>query len=276
MPIKTLDLNYAAYEQNFNYRMGFDTAYHTQNFIYSNLVNGVFVDPPMVQVLTQFLQPGDTFMDIGSHIGYYSLLARQVIGTSGRVFAFEPNPATFSVLVLNSLLNNLGNLHAFNCALADQPGIATLHINQTDEGLSSLHKPADSGTSPAEQKSVMVTAMTLDQLYDLYSFTRVQVVKIDVEGYEWQVIQGGARFFKECAPPFIVFEVNNMDDSRVSDDFVIRNHFHAMGYHAYLIRPWPANADSEEQFRDKAVLPLASDVKLNIGYGNILLSKHVL
>ncbi len=80
MPIKTLDLNYAAYEQNFNYRMGFDTAYHTQNFIYSNLVNGVFVDPPMVQVLTQFLQPGDTFMDIGSHIGYYSLLARQVIG----------------------------------------------------------------------------------------------------------------------------------------------------------------------------------------------------
>lgn len=275
MTIKTLSLTFEAYSTNYNFQMAFNTDYGTQNYLFTQLSTGVFVDPPMVQVLTQYLQSGDTFIDVGSHIGYYSLLARQIVGSAGRVIAFEPNPQAFSMFVLNSFLNDYGNLHGFNCALSNEIGTATFHIHQTNEGLSSLHTPVNSATSP-DEKSITVTTMTLDQLHKINCFRNVKIVKIDVEGFEWLVFQGGSMFFRDCAPPFIVFEINNRDFPGVVDDYIIRRHFREMGYFAYLIRSWPATADTDKLFGNSVLLPLAGELKLKMDYGNILLSKHEL
>lgn len=265
---------------NFMFKMAFDTSYHSQNLMYSTLAKGKICDPPLAFVLTHFLTAGDTFIDVGSHIGYYSLLALQKVGPNGRILAFEPNPETFSVLTLNAMINDAGNFHAFNCALSDKPGTSTLYVNNFDEGLSSLCNTSnDSEGEPYydKVKPLAVMSLTLDQIADFAKCTKIKMIKIDVEGYEQKVLNGGGNFIRDFSPPYIVFEINNsIPNQETGQDYEIRERFSELDYHAYLVRPWPNSARIQEIFGKDTLIHLPKETVLELEYGNILLSKEKL
>lgn len=127
------------------------------------------------------LKPGMTFVDCGAHIGYYTSMAAGIVGASGRVFAFEPDPTNFGLLALNVAAFD-GNVKPYNVALSDAGGKARLYLANDNTG---DHCMFDWGG----RESVEVDTVTLDSIPEL-SCRSIDFIKIDVQGYETRVLRG--------------------------------------------------------------------------------------
>lgn len=150
-----------------------------------------------IQLLKKYLKPGSVFIDIGANIGLMSVIASELVEENGVVYAVEANPATVSILQANIELNNCKNIQLLPVALSDEKGIALLFENwEVNRGGASLISQSDG------QKGVEVTMERLDDLFD--ENTAVHLVKIDVEGFEPQVIRGGMNWFRKQVPVFII------------------------------------------------------------------------
>src|SRR5215470_17031971 len=81
-----------------------------------------FSEPETAALILKFLKPGMVFLDLGAHVGEYSLLAAHAVGSIGEVHAFEANPEIFDLLLYNLRLNDLGNVFSHNSAVSDWDG----------------------------------------------------------------------------------------------------------------------------------------------------------
>jgi FkbM family methyltransferase len=89
-------------------------------FFFQDIVNlGGIIKPHVTQAIQEYLMEGDTFIDAGAHIGYFTILASHIVGSDGKVLCFELFPANFEYLQRNIKLNNLGNVTAYHCGLWD-------------------------------------------------------------------------------------------------------------------------------------------------------------
>jgi FkbM family methyltransferase len=223
---------------------------------------------PFTTVLTRFLVQGDTFIDIGSHIGCYSLMARQFVGDTGHIYSFEASPDTFGVLLSSIQLNSYRNMMAFNCAISDKEQTVEFSISDTDEGLSSL---VDIGG-----RKISIHSTTLDALHERLKFNRVRVVKIDVEGSESAVIKGGLKFFRDVMPENVVFEFNNqIRGVGTHQDQPLRAYFASMGYNSYLVKPLVCGAVRNDLYGNNLLLEIPVDSFIGgVEYGNILATRR--
>lgn len=130
--------------------------------------------------LQRELRPGDTVVDIGANIGFYTLW----FATSGvpniHILAIEPNPEMHRALKDNIQINDLQNVDTAMVAIGDREAVALLNFSEKYPGSGSLL-----GT---ESKQIEVRLTTLSSLLEEYKLTRVDVVKIDVEGYEYKAL----------------------------------------------------------------------------------------
>ena len=138
-----------------------------------------------LRLVREWLRGGGDFVDIGAHIGMYSVAAALELGSRGRVLAFEPNPAARAQLEENLALNGLGNVVVSASAVSDSAGETVLHVPATpDPSFSSL----EAGRF-AEGDPVRVATTTVDAAVREHRL-RPAVVKIDVEGGELGVVAG--------------------------------------------------------------------------------------
>jgi FkbM family methyltransferase len=163
-------------------------------------------EPDVEDTITRFLKEGMTFVDVGAHVGTYTLLAAQAVGRDGEVHAFEPNPAAFKLLELNLRLNGFSNVHAHPCAVADTGGTSELAI-YAEATISSLAPREGGAGGRAVLKTVRTEVVRLDDLFAL-SGKRVDLVKVDVEGAELMVFRGARGLLERAAQeaPVWVFE----------------------------------------------------------------------
>lgn len=153
-------------------------------------------DRAELELVRRELRGGD-FVDVGAHIGMYSLVA--AAGTSGRVLALEPNPAAREQLVANVRLNGLANVIVVGKAAAAAPGRAQLHVPATpDPSFSSLEPGRFAEGAPVE-----VEVTTVDDEVEVHGL-RPTLVKIDVEGRELDVVAGMARTLAAHRPTLLV------------------------------------------------------------------------
>ena len=141
------------------------------------------------------LRPGDTFVDVGANVGYYSVLASGLVGRTGTVLAIEPQPPALSMLALNATRRD-SPITVVSVAASDETGAAQLWVRP--EGDTSSLSPG----GPATPTSVPLE--TLDHL--CAELPRVTLLKIDVEGHELQVLRG-ARTTISRHRPWICFEL---------------------------------------------------------------------
>ncbi|MGC8988410.1 FkbM family methyltransferase [Infirmifilum sp.] len=135
-------------------------------------------------------------VDVGAYVGVYSLWAAKVVGSDGFVVAFEPNPLAFAWLVRNIELNGAKNVKALPYALGDGIAWITLYAARENPGASSLvpDHVATAGCSVA--RAFKVPVVTLDYVVESSEslvgrrIEGVDLVKIDVEGYEMRVLEG--------------------------------------------------------------------------------------
>mgnify|MGYP005841533179 CR=1 FL=1 len=158
----------------------------------------------IVELLNQ-LEPGDLFCDIGANIGFFSLIAAQRLGKEGLVICFEPSAREFTRLVQNLDDNHVENVVFFNTALSDQVGVARFLTAKTHTGLNFLGDGADSD----EFDSCLIPTVPGDLLLEPLFAQRTgkAIVKIDVEGAEYQVISGMEQFLANPRVHTVVVEV---------------------------------------------------------------------
>jgi FkbM family methyltransferase len=155
-----------------------------------------FIDRVECRQLAAHLPPGGVFFDIGSYFGWYSLwLARRC---GAQAFAFEPVPENYALLAENVRLNPAENVRTFPVALSDQPGEVCFQLPAADN--------RGTGRILAEGGQ-RVPAITLDAFAAEQGITRLDAMKIDVEGAEVRVLAGG-RATLERFRPAILIELN--------------------------------------------------------------------
>jgi FkbM family methyltransferase len=149
-----------------------------------------------IQLLHDFLQPGDTFLDVGANIGLMSSIASKIVGKSGLVYAVEANPKTLNILSHNLTLNNCENTQILPIAVSNQKGEAILYENW------SVNRGGSSLLSQGDQEGIKVPLERLDDLFS--EDTPLKLVKMDVEGVEPAVLEGGQNWFRKQQPVFII------------------------------------------------------------------------
>lgn len=152
-----------------------------------------------IDIVKRFFEISQVFVDIGAHVGLFTCLAAQA---HKQVIAVEPHPKNLQYLCKNIQLNDLLNVEVFGLALSDAPGIGDLYGSH--QGASLLN---EWGASPASAKtSHLVPINTLDNLVgERFSGEKI-VIKIDVEGNEYKVLQGAVTTLQRNPPPIWLME----------------------------------------------------------------------
>ena len=165
-------------------------------------------EPQTTTWLLAHLGPGQVFLDVGANVGYYALLAAQLVGPRGRVVAFEPNAAVRTRLEDHVRWNRVGDIVSVaGVALSDAPAQTTdLFVPPRDEesGIASLDRTPALEARGA--RPVRVQSQRLDDWLETSSLARVSVMKIDVEGAEARVIEGMRRTLLSRRPSHIICE----------------------------------------------------------------------
>ena len=140
-------------------------------------------EPELTAWIESRLCPGDTFIDVGANIGYYSLLASRRVGSTGRVIAIEASPAIFGQLQENVSRNRLDNVRAVNVAVSDRKGVIQLfHGPSHNVGETSIF-PGE-GFKPGES----VASAPLQEIASREELAGARLIKIDIEGAERFVV----------------------------------------------------------------------------------------
>ena len=166
---------------------------------------GVY-EPETTELLKKYLGPGDTFFDVGANVGYFSAIALNEVGSTGQVFAFEPEEGHFARLKKLSQLNLGHGLNIFNCAISNTVGSATLFVSN-HAGWHSLNDKFNPETRLGIQT---VETITLDEFCIVQQLNRlnaIKFIKIDVEGFEDKVLLGAKNMLAEKWVELIFIEV---------------------------------------------------------------------
>lgn len=151
------------------------------------------------------LKTGDTFIDIGANIGFYSLLASSRVGLEGKVFSFEPSPREYWRLLYNIIENKTSNIVPFNFGIAAENTLADFYLSEKHTGLNKLVSD-NSIFFPA--KTIKIPLIKLDDVIANYGINDiVDLVKIDIEGAELFALQGMQNLLLKNKIKKIVIEI---------------------------------------------------------------------
>lgn len=159
-------------------------------------------------LIQKLLRPGMTFLDIGAHKGYFSLLAAKLMNDQGAIYAFEPNSDNCGWLEKSIALNGYTSINVVPIALADRNETRHLFTGKKSGHHSLVYDQGLGRTS--------VTVRRLDDFLKERGVQRVDIIKIDVEGVEVEVLRGATELLASIDPK-IVIDVNNTDRPRLFD-----------------------------------------------------------
>jgi len=145
----------------------------------------------ITKLLAQIIQPGHTCIDVGANFGYFSILMSELSGSTGQTIAIEPNPRIAELLRATRFVNG-GKFKVIESAIANKKGEAILTINERELGGGTIK--VNELTKGYSQ--VPVQTISLDELAKENGLTKVDIIKIDVEGVEPVVFEGMQEILK--------------------------------------------------------------------------------
>jgi FkbM family methyltransferase len=182
---------------------------------------GGFFERTTTNFLIENLRAGEVFIDVGANCGYYSIMAASIVGEAGKVYAFEPNPEISQLLEKSATKNGFKDrIFLFNLALSDRESeSANLYVSQElrNSGLSSLNLWESHRNAGwlADNKVIKIQTSRFDTWMKSVSLTRIDMMKIDVEGAELEMINGMEETLRNLRPRCIICETH-LDNPVVS------------------------------------------------------------
>lgn len=156
--------------------------------------NGIY-EAAETKIMMSQLKPGDHVLDIGAHIGYHTLIAANIVGDKGHVFAIEPNDETRDILIQNVAMNGFRNVTVWPYAALDTNRFMKLWLDSDNPGNHKLFNDRK------DSKSVAVECKIVDELLN---GLHIDFIKIDVQGAELQVLRGLKNTIKNSAIKMII------------------------------------------------------------------------
>jgi len=175
------------------------------------LINGVY-EPEVQDLLFRALPAGGVFIDVGANIGTFTIPAAKHVGPSGKVVAIEASPNVFSVLQKNVALNNMSNVQLVCAAAGANNDEARFYPAPSDHFGMGSRAPQFNATP------ISVPCVTPDSLVRKFGLPSVDLVKIDVEGFELDVLKGAIELLGRERPPLVIFEFCDWAEARMSRD----------------------------------------------------------
>lgn len=154
-------------------------------------------------VVSSVLKNGSVAIDVGANVGWTTCILRSQVGESGKVFSFEPSPTAFPCLQDTIRANKFHNCESFNFALSDTPG--TLRFMDDPNSASASHLVNAVGTLGSS--SIDVEVSTIDEFQKGVNLDSIDLIKIDVEGFELAVLRG-AQGLIASQQPDVFLEIN--------------------------------------------------------------------
>jgi FkbM family methyltransferase len=166
-------------------------------------------DPKISWLCRRTVRRGDVVLDIGANMGVVTLLLARCVGPTGVVHAFEPNPRMGGLLTESASMNGFTNIRLHGIALGSRSGSFELNIPRGNAGQGSLifHK------NKSDCDTVKVPVRRLSEVFGEQGITNVRLMKIDVEGFESEVLLGATEILETVRPNLILFETNETVDT---------------------------------------------------------------
>lgn len=195
------------------------------------------------------VEEGDVVFDIGANFGYYTIMAARAVGLGGCVHAFEPNQKAYDLLRDNVSLNDVQNsVKCYFTCLGDADGVTDFYLTE-ESSFSGLNA---TGRSNLIDK-VQVPIARLDTFVAKNKVTRVAALKIDVEGYEFAVLEGAINTIKSNYEDLIIMmEVSskNLDDERLNLLKLTLERIYALGLKMWYLAPLEEELKSIDDLSD--------------------------
>jgi FkbM family methyltransferase len=171
-----------------------------------NMAYGAY-EPVELTLIRTMVSKGDTVLDIGANVGYFSAQLADMVGPNGRVLSFEPGPTPLQFLRRTAASNKFQNIEVVPCAVSGRSGTATFY--ETDVILSKGYGRIDERPSAKfkDVKENTVEVLTPADLFQRFGLGCPTFVKIDVEGQEKNVILGFEPIFRKGCCPILMTEV---------------------------------------------------------------------
>src|ERR671918_403820 len=154
---------------------------------------------------------GDIVVDIGAHMGRYTIIASKRVGTNGKVVAIEAHPGNFEMLNRNIKLNQLANVIPLNYAVYSKETKIKLYLPEEESGYT-IYNTIMSNRAGTEDKFVDVNAQTVDYLLELNQIKEelINWIKIDVEGAEFEVLKGATNVLSKSKDIALLIEIHGL------------------------------------------------------------------
>lgn len=191
------------------------------------VTSGHGYEPEMSSALRTFLKSGGTFVDIGANEGFFSVMASTLVGATGRVVSVEPQSRLKAVVERNFLLNEVSNATLCCCAISDRLGTADLFVSpDTNTGSTALRN-----MTRYRLRSEAVPVTTLTRLFDAEGVDCADLVKMDIEGAEYEAILGSQEVFRSRRIKAFAFELHHAAiSSRGGDPEAVIRFLEECGY----------------------------------------------
>lgn len=168
-------------------------------------------EPTETRLFQRELRPGQTVIDVGANIGYYSLLFARAVGATGRVYAFEPDPTNFAILRQNIDINGYQNITAVRKAAWSSDATLRLYLSAQNRG---DHQAYASGE---DRPTVEIEAIRLDSFFSTVD-RPIDWIKMDIQGAEYHALQGMTQILRRSPCVTLVTEFWPGGLSRASGD----------------------------------------------------------
>jgi len=238
---KIVAFSLSAKNSQYDLKLSLDLNQYSQKIIWNFISEGHSYEPETCEFAESVLKAGDCFLDIGAHIGYFSILAAKIVGHNGKVLSFEPEKNNYDRLRHNIALNNQTNIKTFDIALSSEDRQGELFVNSDNDG---GHALWDVRKHPLNEKSrsdlvkQRLTIAPLDKIIQTEPVDRIKLIKIDTEGAEHNILLGSSHTLKKCKVPYIICEINRFGLKQMdSSETQLREFMQELGYETYLIRP---------------------------------------
>jgi FkbM family methyltransferase len=178
---------------------GYQVRLDLKDFIQRSIYLGVF-EPEETRLMKGHLRAGMVFVDVGANVGFYSLLAASV---GCRVYAFEPSPYASARLKETIRQNQIENITVIESALSEEAGLKNLYVGKTGRNHTPTMVKNEGGTP------ITVSVQQLDTYARKHGISRIHLMKVDVEGFELNVLRGAHELLEQGRISAILCELND-------------------------------------------------------------------
>lgn len=220
------------------------------------------------ELLSSSVKRGDVILDIGANFGYFSIMAAKLVGNEGKVYAFEPEPDNYQLLIKNIKLNGYTNIIPIQKAVSNRNGKLKLYLDKINWGGSSF---SEDNILPQKEGFIEVETTNLDDFFqNEVKDSRVSFIKLDVEGAEGLVLEGADKILQnndlKILMEFWPYGLRNLG----TDPYKLLKNLHEYGLKIQLIDE--KNETVKEEGIQK-IIKICESTSNGMGQVNLLLEK---